>query len=542
MLEKRATMMRRLVSSFAAFVCAATVFTPAPARAVEPHVLRWTEGVDIATLNPLLGSAGSIRDISAFTMAFLVHVNGHGVVEPELIVVTPTQANHGISRDGKTVTYHLRHGVRWSDGVPFDADDVAYSLRVVADKNNLIADRSAYDYIASFSEPDKYTIVVHLKEPYAPFVARAFTSAELGCLLPKHILGSSTDINKVPYNSLPVGIGPFRYTSFKRADRIEMEANPFYFRGLPKLHKIVYENVTDENTIFTELQTGEVDLWAEIGGVLGARVKTLPNVAITLGPSIYVAGTYLNLHTPALADVVVRRALRLATDRKFLFEKVAYGIGTLSESVVAPASDGFADLPRVPFDPSAANKLLDVAGWVRGSDGVRAKGGVRLSLTVALPAGYPPSAQTAELLREYWEKIGVRLTTKSYASAQFFAPAGDGGILQTSKFDVALFSYAGSVFADIRDGYGCAYRAPQGFNSSQYCNPTVDAEVARYAQTYDARKRAALAASFQKRVDDDVPTIVTYVRSFVYAHTPRLVGYHPTAFGYDGIMTLDVTP
>lgn len=535
-------MMRRLVRSFAAFVYAATLLAPAPARAVEAHVLRFTEGIDVATLNPLLGSAGVIQTLSVFTMAHLVHVNARGIPEPELIVETPTQSNGGISRDGKTVTYRLRHGVRWSDGVPFDADDVAYSLRVVADKSNIIPDRSAYDYIAGFTEPDKYTIVIRLKEPYAPFVARAFTSAELGCLVPKHVLGPATNINKAPYNALPVGIGPFRYTSFKRADRIEMEANPNYFRGMPKLRKIVYKIVTDDNTIFTELQTGEIDLWAQIGGVLGARVKTLPNVAITLGPSLYVSGTYLNLSAPTLADVLVRRALRLATDRKFLFEKIAYGIGTLSESVVAPASDGYENLPRVPYDPAAANKLLDDAGWVRGGDGIRAKGGTRLALTAALPAGYPPSSQTAELLRGYWEKIGVELSTKSYASSQFFAPAADGGILQNSKFDVALFSYAGSVFADIRDGFGCAYRAPQGFNSSQYCNATVDAEVAQYAQTYDARKRAAIAARFQKRVDDDVPTIVTYVRSFVYAHTPRLVDYHPTAFGYDGIMTLDVTP
>ena len=535
-------MMRRLVWSFVALVFAATVIAPVPARASEPHVLRWTEGVDIATLNPLLGSAGSIRDISEFTMAHLVHINGHGTVEPELIVATPTQTNGGISRDGMTVTYHLRHGVRWSDGAPFDADDVAYSLRVVADPTNLIPDRSAYDYIANFSEPDKYTIVVRLKEPYAPFVARAFTTGELGCLLPKHILGANTNINKAPYNALPVGIGPFRYTSFKRADRIEMEANPFYFRGLPKLHKIVYKIINVDNTIFTELQTGEIDLWAQIGGALGERVKTLPNIAITLAPSLYVSGTYLNLQTPALHDVVVRRALRLAIDRKFIFDKVNYGIGTLSESVVAQSTDGYVELPRAPFDPAAANKLLDDAGWIRGDDGVRAKVGVRLALTLAVLAGYAPTAQSAELLRTYWQKIGVELLTKTYASAQFFAPAADGGILQNSKFDVALFSYSGSVFADIRDGYGCAYRSPKGFNSSQYCNPMVDAEVALYTKTYDARKRSVLAASFQKRVNDDVPTIVTYVRSFVYAHTPRLVGYHPTAFGYDGIMALDVVP
>ncbi|GAC1528602.1 MAG: peptide ABC transporter substrate-binding protein [Vulcanimicrobiaceae bacterium] len=525
-----------------AIVLLTTGLVMAPARAMTPHVLRYTDGLDVATLNPLLATSGNVVGLSRFTMAHLVTVDGRGQPVPELITVIPTQANGGISRDGKTITYRLRHGVKWSDGAPFDADDVAYSLRVVADKTNLIVDHSAYERIASFDEPDKFTIRVRLKEPYAPFVVRAFASAELGCLLPKHLLGASTNINKVSYNGLPVGIGPFRYTAFRRGDAVEMEANPNYFRGLPKLHKISYKIVTNDNTILTQLQTGELDLWADIGGTLVGRVKALPNITLVTAPTLYVSGIYLNLTSPALADVVVRRALRLATDRRFLFEKIAYGVGTLSESVVAPSSDGYADLPRAPYDPDAANKLLDDAGWTRGTDGVRAKGGVRLAVTVALPAGYPPSAQSAELLRAYWQRIGVEASSRSYATAQFFAPGSDGGILATGHFDVALYSYAGSAFADIRDGYGCAFRAPKGFNSSQYCNRLVDADVTAYARSYDARKRAPLAARFQRRVDDDVPTIVTYVRSFGYGATTHLVGLHPTAFGLDGIANMDVVP
>jgi len=414
--------------------------------------------------------------------------------------------------------------------------------RVLADKDNLIADRSAYERIASFDEPNKYTIVVHLKEAYAPFVVRAFTSAELGCLLPKHILGPGTNINKAPYNALPVGIGPFRYTAFRRGDAIEMEANPNYFGGTPKLRKIVYKIITNDNTVFTELQTGEVDLWEAVGGTFAGRVRALPNVTVTTAPSLFVSGVYLNLTSPALTDVVVRRALRLATDRRFLFEKIAYGVGTLSESVVAPSTDGYADLPRAPYDTAAANRLLDAGGWTRGADGIRAKNGIRLTLTVAMPAGYPPSAQTAELLRVYWAKIGVEVAQKAYASGQFFAPASEGGILQTSHFDVALFSYAGSAFADIRDGFGCDYRSPKGFNSSQYCDPAVDTDVARYVATFDAKKRKAIAARFQQRVDDDVPSIVTYVRSFAYAFTPQLRNFHPSAFGTQDLIDLDLVP
>ncbi len=534
--------MHRLRCVFIVVALLAQVVRAAPADAFEAHVLRYTDGIDVATLDPFLATSGNITALSQFTMAHLVHVDAHGAPQPELITAIPTPQNGGVSADGKTITYHLRHGVRWSDGAPFDADDVAYSLRVVADRTNNIADRSAYDDVASFGEPNKYEIIVHLREAYAPFVVRAFTSAEPGCVLPKHILGASTNINTAPYNALPVGIGPFRYTAFKRADSVEMEANPYYFRGLPKLKKIVYRIVTDDNTILTQLQTGELDLWSAVGGVLVGRVKSLPDVAVTIAPSLYVSGIYFNVSAPALRDVTVRRALRLATDRQFLFEKIAYGVGTLSESIVAPSTDGYANLPRAPFDPAAANRLFDEAGWVRGVDGVRAKAGVRLALVAALPAGYAPSAQTAELLRAYWAKIGVAVETKAYASSQFFAPGSEGGILQTSHFDVALFSYAGSAFADIRDGFGCAFRAPKGFNASQYCDPIVDADVAAYVKQYDARERAPIAARFQKRVDDAVPVIVIYVRSFAYAHTPHLVNFHPTAFGIDDIGAIDMVP
>lgn len=535
-------MRRRLLALLVGSVAFAMAVAPLPVRAIEAHVLRYTDGIDVTTLDPLLATSGNVQTVSQYTMAHLVTVDAHGQPQPELIESIPTQTNRGISADGKTITYHLRRGVRWSDGAPFDADDVAYTLRVIADGSNQVADHDAYDTIARFDEPDKFTLVFHLKAPYAPFVVRIFSSAELGCVLPKHVLGASTNIARAPYNALPIGIGPFRYTAFRRGDRIEMEANPSYFRGAPKLKKIVYKLIAVDNTAFTELQTGEIDLWSDIGGVFAGRVKALPGIAVTYSPTLYVAGAYLNLSAPPLRDVMVRRALRLAADRQSIFEKVDFSLGTLSESVVAPSTDSYANLPRTAFDPAAATKLLDDAGWKPGADGIRAKDGVRLALSIVVPTGYPPSAQTAELLRASWQKLGIDVAVKAYASAQFFAPASAGGILQSSHFDVGLFSFAGSAFADITDSYGCAYRSPKGFNSSQYCDPAVDADVATYARTYDATQRAKIAARFQKRVDEDVPVIVIYVRAFAHGHTPHLVDYHPTAFGIDDIMKMDVTP
>ena len=108
---------------------------------------------------------------------------------PELATEIPTQANGGVSKDGLTITYHLRKGVKWADGVPFDADDVVFSTKVVLNTANDEIGRLGWDQIASVSEPDKYTVVYHMKKPYSPFVETFFSTAGANpCILPKHLL------------------------------------------------------------------------------------------------------------------------------------------------------------------------------------------------------------------------------------------------------------------------------------------------------------------------------------------------------------------
>ena len=175
--------------------------------------------------------------------------------------------------------------------------------------------------------PDRYTAVFHFKKPYALFLGDYFTTASQTCVLPAHVLGPGTAINQAPFNGLPIGTGPFRYTAFNRGDDIELEANPYYWRGHAKLQRIVYKMITDENTDFTQLQTGELDLWALINGALAQRVRTLPDKGITVTPGGIISGLYFNVTRPAVSDARVRRALRLATDQRSVVAKIALGNG-----------------------------------------------------------------------------------------------------------------------------------------------------------------------------------------------------------------------
>jgi peptide/nickel transport system substrate-binding protein len=532
--------MKRRFSAVLALLALIVLAPVPPASAYEAHVLRYVDTLDINTLNMWIGTSGNITTLSELTGAYFTRVSPKGEFLPELVTEIPTKANHGISADGKTITWHLRRGVKWSDGVPFDADDVTYSWDVAKDPNNNIAVRDIWTKLNDVTATDKDTVVFHLKFPIATFLQDYFSTQSNNTVLPKHILGPGTNFNESPYNALPVGIGPFRYTKFNRGDSVEMEANPYYWRK-PKLQKIIYKLISDENTDMTQLTTGEIDLWDTVNGTKAAQAKALPGKAWSTRLSNYMSAIFINTSRPQLTDPLVRRALRLATDRQQIFDKVVLRNGALTESVVPRFALGYYDIPLVKYDPAGAQKLLDQAGWKRGADGVRKKNGLRLSIDIVIPSGYVPSQTLATILQLDYNKIGAAATIHSYASGQFFGPYSAGGIVQTGKFDVALHSQSlGPVYGNINGVLTCDSIPPNGFNESKYCNKRIDALNNIYLHSYDRAVQDKAAAAFQKLVNDDVPWIMTYERGFLAVYDKRLTGFHPNSFSNWGSAPWDI--
>jgi peptide/nickel transport system substrate-binding protein len=287
----------------------------------QPHVLRFADAGDVNTLNPHLGQFADIGYLSSMTMAYLIKWDENNNPYPELATQVPTQANGGVSKDGLTITYHLRKGVRWSDGAPFDADDVVFSTNVVNNPANNEVGRLGWDQITKIDEPDKYTVIYHLKKPYSPFIETFFSTAGANpCILPKHLLAQYPNINHVAYNSLPVGIGPFKYVRWERAQDIVLVPNPLYWRGRPRLQQIIYKIVPDRNTVLSQLQSHEIDMWQLVPGAYLARAQAIAGVDILRQPSYWFNHLDFNTQRPALRDPVVREALRLAIDRRTLID------------------------------------------------------------------------------------------------------------------------------------------------------------------------------------------------------------------------------
>ena len=516
--------------------------TGARQPATIPHVLRFATGSDISSLNPHLSNDGALGYLASMTMAWLTKTGSHGEIVPELLTTLPTQTNGGISADGRTITWHLRRGVRWSDGAPFDADDVVFSLRTVLNPATNEISRDGWDLITRIDEPDKYTVAIHLKTRYSPQAETFFSSSAANpCILPKHLLGKLATINAADYNALPVGIGPFRYTAWKRGDRVELAANPFYFRGRPKLERVEYLIVPDVNTILTRMQTHEIDLWLPITGAFYQRVRALPGVNVLRQPSYFYDHLDFNLAHPVVNELAVRRALRFALDRVQMRDTIRHGLGTVTESVFGPNHPAYHPIPLAPHDVAQARALLAAAGWKPGPDGVRRKHGVRLALTLVASTGSPEIDALIELIRADWQTIGVELNVKRVLFSRLFAAPQAGGIVKGGEFDAVLFAWGLDSLGELNPLYGCNAFTPGGQNDMHWCNRRADAAMQRFITEYDAQRRAADDAVVSTALAHDVPTIVIDIRDLIAAYNRDLKNWHPNVIApFDDMLNVDI--
>jgi peptide/nickel transport system substrate-binding protein len=538
-----------LVACIAVAACSKTGGTgaggPAHNSWTIPHVLRYATAEDISTLNPLLLQQTTLGLMSSLTMAWLIKWDANNHPFPELATEIPSQQNGGISKDGLTITYHLRKGVKWSDGAPFTADDVVWTIHAIMNPANNITTRVGWDQIKSIGEPDKYTVILHMSKRYSPFEVVFFSSAEANpCILPKHLLAKYPNINNVPYNALPVGIGPFKYKSWQRATRVVMVANPNYWRGMPKLKEIDFEIIPDRNTVLTELQAHSLDLWYSAPGSFyaGHNMAGMKGFTAILQPAYYFNVMEINTTRPATKDVSVRRALQLAMDRRTVREKIGHGYGYLQDQV-APHTAPYWD-PKIgftAFDLNKANQTLDAAGWKRGADGVRSKNGVRLSLDFATTTGTPDADQQIEMIRQWYKQAGIELTVKHYPSSLMFAPYQSGGILYKGNWDLAFLAWGADAIGDYSYLYACDAIPPNGQNVVRWCDPVANKAMHDLFNHFDQNQRNADYAILAGEMEKQVPQVVTTGREDIIFFNSDLKNFHPGALTiFDQMMDVDI--
>ncbi|HXW76132.1 MAG TPA: peptide ABC transporter substrate-binding protein [Candidatus Eremiobacteraceae bacterium] len=478
-----------------------------PSGGAIPGVVRIVGIGSMNSLIPELAGTAAAEDIAQFWGAWLFLVDDKGDLVPELATEIPTLGNGGISRDGLTITYHLRRGVTWHDGAPFDARDVIFSWHAIMNPANNVLSRTGYDQVVAMSAPDPYTVKVTLRHPYAPVVSALFgPSLTPMSILPAHLLQNLPNINRAPYDSLPVGTGPFIITDYEPQSRVILKPNPHYWRGPPKLREIDVIMVPDDNTRVVMMRTGEADLFYDPPANVINQLKSIRGVHVddvTFNEFWYLN---FNVEHPPLDDVRVRHAIEYAVDRDRFIHNVLGGYGAPARSDQPPFFWSYdSDIPLTPYDPQIAATLLDSAGWTLHPDGFRYRDGKRISLVYLSSTGYGDAVRYGPIFQADMKKIGVDVQLKFVPSSMLFAAKSDGGLMENGRFDVSYQGWIGGVDPDDATLWMCGQAPPVGWNLSFYCDPKLDAAENAALTTYDQAARTRAYFTVQQVLAQDAP-------------------------------------
>lgn len=521
--------------------------TPA-ATATPPATVRRGGAVTVGlfqeptTVNNYFSTKSVDGYVANLVVEALLAVDPAGERLPVLAAAVPSPENGGVSPDGKTVTYTLRPGVRWSDGHPFTSADVKFTYEMLLNRANPVVARGLYERLASVETPDPATVVVVWKEFYAPYL-----SLFDGGILPKHVFGGNSDISKSGYDRKPVGTGPFVVTDWA-AGSVTLGRNPNYRdANKPHLDRIVFTVVPGPDAAIEQLRAGRMDVVLNLreDQVEALEKANDPAVKLLLSPSPSVERLVLNLARPGdpadpavphpvLGDARVRQALELATPRREIVERLIGGGKAAVAGTTLPL--GWAANPAIEpgdYNLDRARQLLDEAGWRPARDGTREKEGQRLQLSISSTPEKPRSLVT-RLLAERWREIGVQLEVKAEPAAVLLGPWRENGLRARGNFDILL--YAASAGSDPQNDFFNRYHSRNiptaanngaGSNFNRLQDPDLDRLLEAAGATTDRARRKELYGQINQRLNASHANIWLYARSSVDAYRRDVGGLLP---------------
>ena len=397
----------------------------------------WWQGPTL--LNPHFATGTKDQDGSRLFYEPLAGWDADGNLRAVLAAEIPSIENGAVAKDGLSVTWKLKQGVKWHDGKPFTADDVVFNWEYAKDPATATTTIGTYKDI-TVAKLDDYTIKITFSKP-TPFWANAFVG-NWGMIIPKHLFADYTGAKsrEAPTNLKPVGTGPYKFKDFKPGDLVTGDINPnYHMENRPYFDSFEMKGGGDAvSAARAVLQTGEYDFaWnlqveeevmtrMEKGGKGKATVIDTGNIEHIqiqfCDPWKEVDGERASLKSkhPILSEDAVRQALSLLVDRASV-EKFIYGR-------TGPATSNFLNNPekvrskntKYEFNIEKAADILEKAGWKKGSDGIREKDGKKLKLVYQTSINQPRQKNQA-IVKQAAQKAGIDMELKAVVSSVFFS-------------------------------------------------------------------------------------------------------------------------
>jgi len=418
--------------------------------------------------------------------------------------------SYDVAPDAKSVTFHLRQDVKWSDGTPFTSADVVFTLNMLkqypaADGNNL------WQTISSVSAPDQYTVVVDLKMSSSPFL---WYLGGQTWIVPQHLWSSVGDPTKYT-DTQPIGTGPFTLKSFT-PQLIDLAKNTSYWQpGKPAVTEIHYPAFDSNTSAQLVLSQGNVS-WT---GLFTPNVQqTFVNRNSSTNhywfPPNNIVTLYLNLAKSPFNQLAVRQAISDVIDRNQLYKvgESSYEPPANPTGLVLPANKNFLDSAYASssfsIDVAKANQLMASAGLTKGSDGIYVdQSGKKLSFKLNVVTGWSDWVTDCQIMATEFKSIGIDATVNAISFSDYFSS------LQTGSFDMAIsWTNPGPTpYYLYQSMLNSVNTAPVGQNASsnfeRWNDPTTDQLLNQIATTTDASVQQQAYNGLQKIMVEQLPTI-----------------------------------
>lgn len=446
------------------------------------------------------GTDAQSERVGALVYDALVHKDEHFNLQPWL-------ATSWERTDPRTWVFHLRPGVRFHDGQPLTARDVAWSIRSMTNGTLVTSKAGSFAGIEAVDVPDPSTLIVRTRAP-DPSLLFNLSDGLFGVV--KNGAGREEGLH-------PVGTGPFRFVDQVQDKQVVLERNPLWWGGPPHLARVRFEVVPDNISMALELKKGAADV--ESNAITPDEVHALadvPHLRTDVRPGADVYYMNFNVTDPSLRDRRVRQAIALAIDRRPLIEALWRGRAVPADTLLPPGDWAAArpgELSLYPHDPLKAGALLDAAGFRPDA------GNVRLRLTLKTSTD-ETTRLLAQVLQEQMRVVGIDLEIRSADFGTFYADITRGA------FEMYILRWTGSnEDPDLfRYAYASKSFPPHGGNRGHYTNERLDALLRTAAEAPTEGARRDDFVGIQQLLATDLPSIPLWYPDTVVVHSSRLRG------------------
>ncbi|NTW76045.1 MAG: peptide ABC transporter substrate-binding protein [Candidatus Moranbacteria bacterium] len=490
----------------------------AATKEVPDYGGRYVEGIvgQPRYVNPILSSSNAAdEDIASVIYAGLTGYDGEGRVVHRLA------EKIDVSEDKMTYVVTIREGAIWHDGEPVTAEDVAFTVRTITDPAYRSPLRQKWQGV-DVEVRDNRTVAFILKKAYFGFPEHLSVG-----ILPKHIWETVAPdrFALADANLMPIGSGPYRFFDFQKDSEgnilsYELRSFQEYVGGRPYIGKLAFSFYPDEETMISAYERKEImgmsPLSAEHGktffGKKGASVLSfhLPRVfSVFFNP----------MKSVPLAYAEVRQALSMSVDRDMLVRDALFGRGVPASLPFLSFMDGNPSLSSVPYDVEAAKRLLEEKGWKEGEDGIRIKGGERLSFNLQVP-DWPELRVTADLLSGQWRKIGVDVSIG-------ITPLSDlnRNVIRPREYEALLYGEEMNVSPDFYSFWHSSEKNDPGLNLAMFDDTEADDVLLKLREESDSAKRDELLGSFLSLLSQKNPAVFLYSPDVFYVMSDEVKGW-----------------